>query len=133
MQEAPVNSRKHRVLVVDDDVELTLIYQQLLEAYHYEVFTASNGELALKLILAQDVDAVLCDLRMPELEGDLFYGAVERAKPHLCSRFVFITGAADDPKYHAFLSQIKSPVLRKPVVPAKLLAELRKLLEPTRE
>ncbi len=122
-------TRKKRVLVVDDDLELTLIYQQLLEACDYEVTTASDGILALKQVLYQDVDAILCDLRMPELEGDLFYSAVERAKPGLCRRFIFITGAAEDPKYHAFLSQVKSPILRKPVQPAKLLEELRKLLE----
>lgn len=129
MQIEQDSSRKKRILVVDDDVELALIYQRLLEACHYEASTASDGTLALKLILSQDVDAVLCDLRMPELDGDLFYGAVERVKPHLCNRFIFITGAAEDPKYHTFLSQVKSPVLRKPVVPAKLLEELRRLLE----
>ena len=122
-------TRKKRVLVVDDDLELTLIYQQLLEACDYEVTTASDGILALKEVLYQDVDAILCDLRMPELEGDLFYSAVERAKPGLCRRFIFITGAAEDPKYHAFLSQVKAPILRKPVQPAKLLEELQKLLQ----
>ncbi len=115
---------------MDDDEVLSLIFQQLLEAYDYEVITAANGALALKQILTQDVDAILCDLRMPELEGDLFYSTVERMKPHLCRRFIFITGAAEDPKYRTFLSQVKSPVLRKPVVSANLLEELRRLLEP---
>lgn len=130
MQTEPARPKKWRVLVVDDDAVLSLIFQQLLEASGYEVITAANGALALKQILTQDVDAILCDLRMPELEGDLFYGAVERIKPHLCSRFIFITGAAEDPKYRTFLSQVKSPVLHKPVVSANLLEELRKLLEP---
>ena len=129
MEDKQAATRKKRVLVVDDDLELTLIYQQLLEMHDYEVSTASDGILALKQVLYDDVDAVLCDLRMPELEGDLFYSAVERAKPDLCRRFIFITGAAEDPKYHAFLSQVKSPILRKPVQPAKLLEELQKLLE----
>jgi len=128
MQTEQARLQKRRVLVVDDDAELSLIFQHLLEASHYEVITAANGALALKQILAQDVDAILCDLRMPELEGDLFYGAVERVKPHLCSRFIFITGAAEDPKYRTFLSQVKSPVLRKPVQSANLLEELQKLL-----
>lgn len=128
MENEQAATRKKRVLVVDDDLELTLIYQHLLEAYNYEVSTASDGVLALKQVLYQDVDAVLCDLRMPELEGDLFYSAVQRAKPDLCRRFIFITGAADDPKYQPFLGQVKSPILCKPVQPAMLLAELQKLL-----
>ena len=128
MQTEQARPQKRRVLVVDDDAELSLIFQHLLEAQHYEVITAANGALALKQILAQDVDAILCDLRMPELEGDLFYNTVERVKPHLCSRFIFITGAAQDPKYRAFLNQVKSPVLHKPVTSADLLEELRRLL-----
>ena len=120
---------KKRVLVVDDDLELTMLYEQLLED-QYEVSTASDGALALQQVLHQDVDAILCDLRMPELEGDLFYRAVERAKPDLCRRFIFITGAAEEPKYQSFLSQVKPPVLHKPLQPAQLLAELQKLLPP---
>ena len=119
---------KKRVLIVEDGLELLRIYENLLGGFQYEVSTATDGVLALKTILAEDMDAILCDLKMPELDGDLFYGAVERAKPHLCNRFIFITGAGDDPKYYSFLSQMKSPVLRKPVHPAALLQELRKLL-----
>ena len=121
-------AQKKRVLLVEDDLELLRIYENLLGGFQYEVSTATDGVLALKSILASDVDAILCDLKMPELDGDLFYSAVERAKPHLCNRFIFITGAVDDPKYHLFLSQMKAPVLRKPLHPAKLLEELRKLL-----
>ena len=121
--------RKKSILIVDDDLELASIYQHLLETFHYEVSTAANGELALKHLLNQDVDAIICDLRMPELEGDLFYNALERVKPHLCARFIFLTGAAEDPKYHSFLSQVKLPVLHKPVHVEQLLAELQRLPE----
>ncbi|MGB7767575.1 MAG: response regulator [Verrucomicrobiia bacterium] len=122
----PVPHRKC-VLIVDDDLELASIYQHLLETFNYEVSTAANGAVALKHILSRDVDAIICDPRMPELEGDLFYSAVERVKPHLCGRFIFLTGAADDPKYNSFLSQVRSAVLHKPVHPERLLMELQRL------
>jgi CheY-like chemotaxis protein len=122
-------SHRKCVLIVDDDLELAAIYQHLLETFNYEVSTAANGELALKLLLSRDVDAIVCDLRMPELEGDLFYSVIERVKPHLCRRFVFLTGAADNPKYRAFLSQVKLPVLHKPIHAEQLLMELQRLLE----
>jgi response regulator RpfG family c-di-GMP phosphodiesterase len=85
--------------------------------------------VALGQLLSRDVDAIICDLRMPELEGDLFYSTIERVKPYLCRRFIFLTGVADDPKYHSFLSQVKSPVLYKPVHPERLLTELQRLPE----
>lgn len=128
METETTAAQKKRVLIVEDDLDLLRIYENLLGGFQYEVSTATDGTLALKRILAADVDAILCDLKMPELDGDLFYGAVENAKPHLCNRFIFITGAVDDPKYHSFLKDTKSPVLRKPVHPATLLQELRKLL-----
>ena len=122
-------SHKKCVLIVDDDLELSSIYRHLLETFNYEVNTAANGKVALEKILSRDMDAIICDLRMPELEGDLFYSTIERVKPYLCRRFIFLTGAADDPKYHSFLNQVKSPVLHKPVHPEQLLMELHRLLE----
>jgi CheY-like chemotaxis protein len=128
MEPAQANAPRKRVLIVEDDLELASVYEALLGGFQFEVHTATDGALALKMILAQDMDAVLCDIRMPELDGDLFYSAVERSKPHLCNRFIFITAAGDDPKYHGFLKRVKSPVLHKPVHPAKMLEELRRLL-----
>jgi len=122
-------SHKKCVLIVDDDLELASIYQHLLKTFNYEVSTATNGKKALEQLLSRDVDAIICDLRMPELEGDLFYSTIERVKPYLCRRFIFLTGAADDPKYHSFLGQVRSPVLHKPVHPERLLMELQQLPE----
>jgi len=128
MDTAQADASKKRVLIVEDDLELLNVYEALLGGFQFEVQTATDGVVALKMVLAQDMDAILCDLRMPELDGDLFYSAVERSKPHLCNRFIFMTAAGDDPKYHGFLKRVKSPVLHKPVHPAKLLEELRRQL-----
>ena len=119
-------SKKH-ILLVDDDLELVQTYKELIEAHGYEVSTASNGVLAIKHFLNHDVDAIVCDLKMPELEGDMFYAAIERIQPGLHKRFIFITGVADDPTFKMFISKVKSPVLRKPVPIDKLLAEIKRV------
>jgi len=129
METAQADASKKRVLIVEDDLELLNVYEALLGGFQYHVFTATDGVAALKQIQDQDMDAILCDLQMPELDGDLFYSAIERAKPHLCGCFIFITGVGDDPKYKSFLQRVKSPVLRKPVHPAQVLDELRRLLK----
>jgi CheY-like chemotaxis protein len=125
-QNGPAPS-KH-VLVVDDDIQLALTLQALLQVHGYRVSTAADGVQALKLILHSDVDAVLCDLHMPELTGDLFYIEVGRARPHLLKRFIFITGNADDPLYETFLRSVKAPVLPKPVSIDRLLGKLKAVL-----
>ena len=118
---------KH-VLVVDDDIELALTYQALLQVHGYRVSTAADGAQALKLVLNGNVDAILCDLHMPELAGDLFYVEVGRARSHLLKRFIFITGNSDDPIYETFLKNVKAPVLCKPVSIQQLLGKLETVL-----
>jgi CheY-like chemotaxis protein len=119
--------RKH-VLVVDDDIELTLTWQALLQVHDYRASTAANGVQALKLVMESDVDAILCDLNMPELSGDLFYIEVSRARPHLLKRFIFVTGNADDSLYETFLKGTKAPVLFKAVSFDRLLEKLQAVL-----
>ena len=119
---------KH-VLVVDDDLELALMYESLLQMRGYRVSTASNGAHALKVVMNNQVDAILCDLHMPELAGDLFYFEVGRAKPHLLKRFVFITGNAENPLYQSFLRNVKAPVLHKPVSFERLSEQLQAVLQ----
>lgn len=126
IENSPANS-KH-VLVVDDDLELALTYQALLQVHNYRASTAGDGVQALKLVLNGDVDAVLCDLTMPELPGDLFYIAVSRARPQLLKRFIFVTANADNPLYETFLKSVKAPVLAKPVSFDRLLEELKAVL-----
>jgi DNA-binding NtrC family response regulator len=118
---------KH-ILVVDDDIELTLMYQSLLQLRNYRVSTAGDGVEALKMVRNDDVDAILCDLTMPELSGDLFYLAVGRVRPHLLKRFIFITGNADNPLYEPFLKSIKAPVLPKPISFGRLFEHLKTVL-----
>jgi CheY-like chemotaxis protein len=103
------------VLIVDDDIDLVLTYQELLQAHGYRSSTAANGALALKLLQKEGVDAIICDLSMPELTGDLFYLEVGRHWPHLMNRFIFLTAYADNPVYASFLKGVRVPVLSKPV------------------
>jgi response regulator RpfG family c-di-GMP phosphodiesterase len=128
MESTEATPRKRHVLIVEDDLELAESYKQLLEARDYDVSTAPNGVLALRHILRREVDAIVCDLKMPEQSGDLFYATVERVKPHLRRRFIFITGFADKPQFRPFVDKVESPVLRKPLAIEQLLAELEKLL-----
>ena len=125
-QNSPAD-RTH-VLIVDDDIELTLTFQALLQVHDYRASTAANGAEALKLVMESDVDAILCDLQMPELSGDLFYIEVSRARPHLQKRFIFVTGNADDSLYETFLKETKAPVLSKPVSFDRLLEKLEAVL-----
>ena len=120
---------KRHVLIVDDNVELAQYFKHLLEAHDYDVSVVPDSFLALKHILHQQVDVVVCDLKMPQLAGDMFYATIDGVNPELRHRFVFITGEAEDPKFQTFVGKVEAPVLRKPVPIGQLLLALERVLE----
>ena len=58
-----------RVLVVDDEESVRLQLASLFRLKGYEVGVVSDGQEALELFLSQPYDIVICDLRMPRMDG----------------------------------------------------------------
>src|SRR5438874_1903294 len=103
-----------RVLLLDDDPKFTELIEAYLAAESIEVVVVPNGAEGLRQIMRCDFDVIVCDLKMPHLAGDRFYLAVDRVKPHLCERFLFITGFGRN-KALDWLSEISDPrVMYKP-------------------
>ena len=121
--------RKRHVLIVDDDVPLAWSFKKMLERRGYDATIVPDGALALRFILQHALDAVVCDLQVSRLEGDLLYSAVERSDPTLARRFVFITSVAADAPQRKFLETAHRPVLQKPVVLESLLDEVVRVAE----
>ena len=105
---------RKRILVLDDDVVLLDLTRMILEKNGYEVETVSDGVKGIKKIMANDYSVILCDMVMPNLAGDMFYTAVERVKPHLCKRFLFMTGHRGDRKIDEFVRKVRGLILWKP-------------------
>ncbi len=120
--------RKRHVVIVDDNAELSWFFQEILKLHGYESAVFNHPVPALKHVLSHHTDVIICDLQMPELDGDLFYATVERAQPALAQRFIFVTGAADDERFQTFIKTVEAPVLRKPVPVEKLLEEIARLM-----
>ena len=57
------------ILVVDDDADIRAVLKDRLESLSYQVFEASCGREALKLLETQDVQMVLLDVVMPDMDG----------------------------------------------------------------
>jgi PAS domain S-box-containing protein len=109
----PTVTRK-TILIVDDEAGITRALTYLLRRDGHTVETAANGRLALKKCQGQDYTLILCDLRMPELNGPGFYRELQRYHPHLCPRVVFLTGDTLSPEAQAFLEHTGAPRLAKP-------------------
>lgn len=118
---------KRHVVIVDDNAELAWFFAEILKLHGYEATIFSDAVAALKHVIAQDPEVIICDLQMPQLDGDLFYATVERSNPALSRRFVFITGEADDKRFQHFASTVRAPILHKPVAVETLLAEVERV------
>src|SRR6266704_5919781 len=103
-----------RILLVEDDAELASMLKEFLEAYCYRVNAAANGVDALKAVMERAYDAIICDVLMPKMAGDAFYYAVQRVKPALCERFIFITAHGETQRMQEFLNHVSGMVLMKP-------------------
>lgn len=111
-EETPVATK--RILLLEDDEPFKGLLKEYLEGNGYEVAAVSNGVEGVKVLLGSDFDIIICDMMMPNLPGDMFYRAVERMRPHLCSRFVFITGLRGNCKVNDFIQKVNGTMLSKP-------------------
>jgi len=109
-----------RILVIDDEPDLRTVITAMLGSDGHDVQTAANGAEGLALIGRNPFDLILCDLRMPEMDGAALYEEIRRDHPQVLKRIVFVTAQAHSPDYGPFLRDIGAPVLEKPFTPHEL-------------
>ena len=103
-----------KVLLLEDDQSFNDALTEHLRSHSYEVVRARNGVEGVREIMASDFGVIICDIMMPNLAGDMFYLAVQRIKPYLNQRFIFITGHRANPKISEFLEKIEAMLFEKP-------------------
>ncbi|MFI5179729.1 MAG: ATP-binding protein, partial [Vicinamibacterales bacterium] len=80
------------ILIVEDETQLANAVADALRDAGYLVSHAADGEEALAKIAEQAIDLVICDLKMPRLDGKAFYRELSAAAPALARRVIFVTG-----------------------------------------
>lgn len=117
------------ILVVDDEPDIAALLSEMLATDGHRVETAGNGRAALEKLSGGTFDAVISDLRMPELDGPGLYREVARRLPHLLPRMVFITGDTLGPQSTAFLRRTGVLTLSKPFGLADIRRVIRQVVQ----
>ncbi len=117
------------VLVIEDDPSVLRSHMRLLEHGGFAVLPAVNGMEAFEHLRTENVDAILCDVDMPTLNGTGFFEQLEELQPDMASLVVFVTGHADEPKIRRFLEQTGQPFLGKPTQDDELVAAVRRIIQ----
>ena len=118
-----------KILLLDDDGDLKALVRDFLQSQFLFVTAVSNGIEGLELLLKDHFDVILCDMKMPNLSGEMFYRAVERSKPQMCSRFIFITGSLGNPGVNEFFLKTGAKVLGKPFHLNELMASINEVIQ----
>jgi two-component system NtrC family sensor kinase len=117
-----------RVLVVEDEPALAAAVADALADAGFVVDRAGDGEEALARVDERSYDLVVCDLKMPRLDGMSFYRAIAATAPELARRVIFVTGDVAGTDAERFLEESGCPWLAKPFRLGDLLRAARDAL-----
>ena len=113
------------VLVVEDETALANAVSDMLREAGYVVDRAADGEEGLAKVATGAFDLIICDLKMPKIDGREFYRAFVKAKPASARRVIFMTGDVADAEAETFLRGSGCAWLAKPFRLADLLRTVR--------
>jgi CheY-like chemotaxis protein len=114
-----------KILIVDDELEFVNDFAKGLEMFGYEVYKAGDGEGALNVIENKRPDIVLCDYRLPDVDGDKILEKTKAAHPEI--KFVIITAYYDEVVEKRLKNLGADEVIFKPIVLTYIEALLAKL------
>ena len=117
-----------RVLVVEDEPALAVAVSEALEDAGFTVDRAGDGEEGLTRLTEANYDLIVCDLKMPRIDGMQFYRAMAAATPALARRVIFVTGDVAGTDAERFLEETACRWLSKPFRLGDLLRAARDTL-----
>jgi len=116
-------------LVVEDEAALGAAVAEALSDAGFQVDRAGDGEEALERVNARPYDLIICDLKMPRLDGMAFYRTISASHPPLARRIVFVTGDVAGTDAGRFLEDSGCRWLAKPFRLRDLLRVAREIVE----
>ena len=109
---------KASILIIDDDNYIINLLERYFQRERYKVFTLSKGKPALKLLKNERIDVVLCDIRLPDVNGRELIPYMQQISPDtvvvMMTAYAEIRSAVDSIKAGAF------DYVTKPVYPEEI-------------
>ena len=119
-----------KILIIEDEKEMAATYGQILSSSGRDYVVCTEPKEALALVSQEKPEVVLCDLRMPEIDGMELVERIKAEWPHL--PVVMITGYATIDVAVEAMQKGASDFLAKPFPPDELLLKVKKVLEHSR-
>jgi len=129
----PSGGQRGRILVIDDEPMLCTVIRRILGSDHDVTVVTSAGEALALINGGEHFDVILSDLMMPEMTGMDLHAELERARPELAARMIFMTGGAFSQDAVAFLHKVPNASIDKPFKAAVLRQAVHTLIEDTKK
>ena len=117
--------KKNKILIVDDDVDNSIIQQTISQKLGYYTQVAINGIDAIKFIKQDPPDIILLDIFMPQMDG---YETIKYIEQEFKIPIIVVTAGGNE-----VIKKIKNMgilfYIQKPIVPNKLQKEINKCLK----
>ena len=120
---------RRRVLVVEDEPTVASLVADVLREEGHDVETILDSVAALERLTRQEFDLVICDLKMPKLDGRSLYEEAVRRGRMGRNGVLFITGDTLRPRTLDFVHRDRLPYLAKPFLVEELTRMVRQVLK----
>jgi len=124
----PAGSRKVKILLIEDDLNVRDIMSCLLEEEMYEVIQAENGQEGLEKLFESPPDIVLCDLMMPKMDGREFLVRLKNNRDAKGIPLIFLTAVDSEENEVDLLNLGASDFISKNAGVKVLLSRIRNVL-----
>ena len=129
--QSQAHTSSKKILVVDDETEVAELLGEILELAGHTVNISNSATAALELLQAEEYDAILSDMRMPEVDGSQFFQLLGERYPNMLARIAFITGDTLAAGAEHFLNTSGVPSIGKPFMPDEIVAMVASLTAST--
>jgi CheY-like chemotaxis protein len=116
-----------RILVADDEPSIRHALTRFLEREGHSVVAVESGSAALTAARHEHFDAILLDMRMPDVSGKQVFEQWQDERPSLAGRVVFLTGDIVSTDLQQFLAGTGRPFIAKPFELESVLRVLQPL------
>lgn len=116
----------HKILVIEDDLDICQLLKRFLTKQGYEVFLSHNGKQGIAVAIEEKPDLILCDFRLGDLDGFEVLRTVKETYPNL--PFIIITGYSDIRVAVKVMKMGALDYVTKPLFPDEILLTIRKAL-----
>ena len=120
---------KKKILIVEDNLDLTYILLRLVENAGYDSILAINGKEAVEMAASQMPDLILMDIMMPEMNGFEATRLIRQNPKTRCIPIIAVTAMSSAKDREECLKSGCSDYMSKPFTPSQLAANIEKHLK----